>query len=161
MKKSPTKRWWLCVKGHSYQQAPKVVASLGPRCPKCLKVFSPLEEIVAIFLRDFYKGEIQERRRIIEHSPGARGRWEIDILLPELKIGFEIQDFATHSRDSDSEVMAYKGLSGFKAGPSKHALKKDLAMAQHGIAIVELWEDEIISGAFRDVVREALVGLGK
>lgn len=116
-KKSTLKRWWSCDKRHSWQQTPKNMAKMGPRCPTCQNIFSPLEQLVERELRKLYNGEINARKRIIEHTKGFRGRWELDLVLPELNLAFEVQDFATHSRDSDNEVMDFKGFIGVKAGP--------------------------------------------
>lgn len=156
MKQSPGKRWWLCAQGHEWEQSPKKMASIGPRCPECSQVFSRLEAIVHEYLVSIYAGEIYPRRRIIEHTSGYRGRWEIDLLLPELKLGFEVQDFATHSRESDDEPITYRGIDGVKAGPTKHELKRSLALEQHGITIVDIWEDEIFDGSYHGIMDAAL-----
>ena len=157
MKKSPGKRWWLCSKGHEWEQSPKNMAGVGPRCPECSQVFSRLEAIVMDNLESIYPGKIQPRRRILEHTPGYRGRWEIDLLLPELKLGFEVQDFATHSRDRDDEPITYRGIKGaVKAGPVKHERKRALAMEQHGIILIDIWEDEIFDGSYRDILESAI-----
>ena len=109
------------------------------------------------YLESIYPGKIQPRRRILEHTPGYRGRWEIDLLLPELKLGFEVQDFATHSRDRDDEPITYRGITGaVKAGPVKHERKRALAMDQHGITLIDIWEDEIFDGSYRDILESAL-----
>lgn len=65
---------------------------------------------------------------------------EIDILLPDLKLGIEVQDEATHDPYSDSIV----GRFGLKHGPSYFATKQRLASAQ-GVRLEELWESEVLS----------------
>lgn len=69
--------------------------------------------------------------------------YEIDVLLPDLGIGIEVQDFATHDRVSDDVV----GRFGDKHGPRYFMLKQRLAK-KLGIHLVEMWEDEILSSDF-------------
>lgn len=69
--------------------------------------------------------------------------YEIDVLLPDLKIGIEVQDFATHDRVSDD----VKGRFGLKHGPRYFAMKHRLAEVL-GIRLVEVWEDEVLSSNF-------------
>jgi hypothetical protein len=70
-------------------------------------------------------------------------RWEIDICFHPRKLGIEVQDFASHSRNSDAEAWA----RGNKSGPSYH-LKKQLLAKNNNINLVELWEDEILNRDF-------------
>lgn len=79
---------------------------------------------------------------------------EIDIFLPEYNIGFEVQDFSTHSKDSNIE----KGPFGFKNGPIYHKEKRDGAL-KLGITIIEIWEDSIVDGSFQKIVDESLVNI--
>jgi len=81
-------------------------------------------------------------------------RFEIDLYLPELLLGFEVQDFASHSREESSAKNPWKKRM---KGPSYHARKAELALAQLGVTIVELWQDEVEDGSFRELVDAAVL----
>lgn len=85
----------------------------------------------------------------------SEGRLEIDLWVPELSIGFEVQDFATHSRDSDSELSRMPWTK-FKNGPTYHQGKQESG-ARAGIRIFEIWEDEILSGQSQFILESAIV----
>lgn len=82
------------------------------------------------------------------------GRLEIDLWIPEISTGFEVQDFATHSRDSDTEPSRVPWTE-FKHGPSYHQRKQD-ASERAGIKIIEIWEDEILSGQTQSILEYAI-----
>ena len=100
---------------------------------------------------------VRNNRMII--VPGSKGKWEIDIYFPELKMGFEIQDFSTHSRDENNEEADFprrRGIEPFvKKGPLYHKKKRDAAWKM-GIKVVEIWEDEIKNNSYKIIVRKAL-----
>lgn len=73
-------------------------------------------------------------------------RLEIDIWLPELNLGFEIQDFATHSRVHNDEKSPLAHVE-LKSGPGYHSAKREAAR-RVGIELVEIWEDEILDGSY-------------
>jgi uncharacterized Zn-finger protein len=82
---------------------------------------------------------------------------QLDIYLPELKIAFEVQDFATHSRLSNYEFLegVWKergGKSGlcYKKGPLYHETKRQLAWEQLGVKLYDVWEDEILDKSFHE-----------
>lgn len=108
-----------------------------------------LEHYVLSFLaEDFPELEVVERsRKLVDGSP--RKRLELDILLPELLLGFEVQDFISHSRTSDMEPNPWKGL---KKGPTYHEHKRQLAQEQLGVQLIDLWEDQILDGSFKVTV---------
>lgn len=87
---------------------------------------------------------------------------QLDIWIPELKLAFEVQDFATHSKISDEEKSELQGVENskrfkkLKNGPSYHELKKNLAKDQLDTIVIEIWEDEIIDGTFKEIVVRAL-----
>lgn len=78
-------------------------------------------------------------------------RLEIDILIPELNIGIEVQDFSTHDREHNVAI----GRFGVKHGPEYHALKKRLAHERR-ITLFELWEDEVLSSSLKVRLAELL-----
>ena len=72
---------------------------------------------------------------------------QLDIYFPFLGIAFEVQDFHTHSKDSDNDICEHFNDS-FKHGPKYHEHKRDVARA-YGITLVDLWEDSIRSGNYK------------
>ena len=80
---------------------------------------------------------------------------EIDLWIPDLRIGFEIQDLATHSRDSDTELSPMP-WSELKKGPSYHLAKKEAA-DRAGIELFEIWEDDILTGGAQAALESAIV----
>lgn len=76
---------------------------------------------------------------------------QIDIYFPKQKIGFEIEDFATHSKDSDTEPYLINGLQrndmAYKKGPSYFEEKRSF-FKSIGIDVYEIWEDEIRNNDF-------------
>lgn len=100
---------------------------------------------------------IRNRRRILDFCNGTPKK-EIDVFLPSLSLGFEVQDFATHSRTSDNEEtenILWRGRSPLKKGPLYHERKREAALRQ-GVVLIDIWEDEIINGVFRDKVDESV-----
>lgn len=120
---------------------------------------SYLESLVFDFLStvDFsnstFEGSILFRRR----DRKAIAPLELDFYLPRLRLGIEVQDFATHSRDSNCEAPEGVWLSRleFKKGPLAHETKR-IACERSGIMLLELWEDEVVDGSFEEKVRNAL-----
>ena len=96
--------------------------------------------------------EVLRNKRPVRSISG--GHLEIDIWLPGLGLGFEVQDFATHSKLSDSEPSRMH-YADFKAGPSYHRAKIEAA-DRVGIEIVEIWEDEILSGQALSILQAAI-----
>ncbi len=76
--------------------------------------------------------------------------YQIDIYFPLLNIGFEIQDFATHSKNRDDEPYVQRANS-FKHGPTYHNAKMSAAK-NIGITIIELWEDEIKNNKYKKII---------
>lgn len=79
-------------------------------------------------------------------------RRQIDLLVKNISIAIEVQDFMSHSRTSDEELF---GHGGFKNGPKYHKAKRALAEAA-GFVYVEIWEDSIISGEYKEIVDSAV-----
>ena len=79
---------------------------------------------------------------------------ELDIYLEDYNLGIEVNEFATHSK-VDNEPYVVNGMrchvddyKGYKKGPM-YSKEKANAFSEFGIFLVELWEDEIISGDFK------------
>ncbi len=107
-----------------------------------------LEHIVIDYLSERYPQlEVLERKRPLRDSNG--GRLEIDLWIPELQLGFEVQDEMTHSKTLNEELSRYKIL---KRGPAYHELKRRLAKEQLSVDLIDLWEDEIASGEYKQIV---------
>ena len=141
------KALWQCVKcDHSWYA---IIRSRvrGSGCPHCAIAMSRLEDRVFSALKILYDGPIERRQKILKHDSSHR-RLELDLVLPELKLAFEVQDFATHSKKSDFEIQIYRAHKVidpvYKKGPSYHKLKRLLAMEQYGIVLIDIWQDEIM-----------------
>lgn len=154
---------WRVTTGHKptrgeflahFGAAPSTV----PR-PEALPFFakepdSRWEQIVALHIAEVWGLEPLRNRKPIT-PPAGRGRWQLDLWLPDLALGFEVQDFKTHSRVSDDEP----GLHGrSKHGPTYHEMKRRLAAEQLGVTLVEIWQDDIETGRYRALVDQAVSG---
>lgn len=76
--------------------------------------------------------------------------FQIDIYFPKLKLGFEVEDFATHSRVDDEPYIVNEMPNGkriFKKGPTYFKTKQDFFKTK-GIKVFEIWEDEIRASNF-------------
>lgn len=96
----------------------------GHGCPKCSHQTSSAENEIFEYIKTVYCGTVVHNNRII-----LRGK-EIDIYLPELKIGFEYDGLIWHSED-------YKGRYNL--------LEKMLECEKMGIRLIHIFEDEWIS----------------
>jgi hypothetical protein len=78
--------------------------------------------------------------------------------LPQLGIAFEVQDFSTHSVNSDTEEIHhfFQRHHPFKKGPVYHESKRGVALQEHGIVVYDLWEDDVLDGSFEVIVDRAL-----
>lgn len=120
---------------------------------------SRLEQLVVTYIRLKYPDlELLERSRAIKKTRSGKSRYEMDIYLPQLKLAFEIQDFATHSRDSAVEKGHPWRRNGLKNGPRLHELKRRLALQQLDVVVFDIWEDDILSGNFKAIVDEQIRG---
>lgn len=113
--------WWKCDKGHRWQAQVKERTN-GTRCPICVSktYVSLLEQEVVEYVRSIYDRDIVTTERSL---PGLT---ELDIFLPEARIGIEVNGLYYHSE-------------AFKAA-GYHKDKQEAAAAL-GIQLVEVWED--------------------
>lgn len=92
-------------------------------CPNCTKkvTISKCETEITDYIKEIYTGSISLKDKTV-----LEGK-EIDVYVPELKIGFEINGLYWHSEK-------YKG--------KKYHLEKTMAAYKSGIRIVHIFEDE-------------------
>lgn len=76
--------------------------------------------------------------------------YQLDIFFPLISSAMEVEDFTTHSRTSDTEPYKQRADS-FKHGPTYHAAKRTAA-EKCGIILIELWEDNIRNGTFKEMI---------
>ena len=86
-------------------------------------------------------------------ATSGRNKLELDFILPELKLAFEIQDFATHSL-IEGEAGSWQGKAIVKKGPAYHELKRRLAEEQLGLRLIDIWENEIMDSSFKGRVAQ-------
>lgn len=79
------------------------------------------------------------RNKLFKCKSGNR---QIDIYFPRKKYGFEVQDFATHSRADDEPYEHDRPDMPFKKGPTYHENKRS-EFLDLGITVYDLWEDAI------------------
>jgi anaerobic ribonucleoside-triphosphate reductase len=101
------------------------------------------------YTEKMYKEECLTEKDFVRNSKFTfNGKtYEIDVFFPKLNYGIEVQDFATHSKNSDTE---YSEKGYHKRGPKYHEEKREYAK-QLGIEIVDLWEDKIRSNDYADL----------
>ena len=132
------------------------VTKVNPRAEVFLeKGPSSLEDPVYEFIRDSLSEgvEVLRNKRPLKFE---KGRYEIDIYIPNLHLGFEVQDNKTHAHSDDVPLLIKAGDKRFKHGPTYHEFKRELAKAQLNVTIIDLWEDDIRSGDYKEIVTKAL-----
>ena len=93
------KVWWICPKGHSYQQTPNNRIS-GHGCPICSKekVNSFQEKIVYYYIKKYFP-DATDNYKLKDY-----GKRELDIFIPSIKVGVEYDGGYYHtSIESDLE----------------------------------------------------------
>jgi DNA-directed RNA polymerase subunit RPC12/RpoP len=116
-------------------------------CPRCSILFSKFEDSVHEELKFLTNSKIFQNRYPMRAKTGER--LQIDLFIPELKLGFEVQDFASHSKDSDREICRNQNWMEFKHGPTYHESKRSEAKAQLDVDLYDIWEDEILDQSFK------------
>ena len=120
------------------------IKKLSTPCTRCSGVRrgSVFQKEIALFLQSIYSGVILENDRRVLNG------LEIDILLPDLRIGIEANGVYWHSTQSVEEDLAYKNY---------HCHKTDVCQA-HGINLIHIFEDdwllkkEIIKGRLTSLI---------
>ena len=111
-----------CPEHGEFEQTPKLHLN-GSICHKCTYNVSSLELKFVDFIKSFYEG------RIITNSKSIIPPYEVDIFLPELNLGIEINGMYWHSEK-------------FK-GKEDHLYKYNLC-EKKGIRLITIWEWELI-----------------
>lgn len=75
---------------------------------------------------------------------------QLDIYFPLRKLGFEVQDFETHSHRDDEPYEHNRKDYVFKKGPS-YSAEKSKFFKELGITVVEVWEDDIRAKHFDEM----------
>ena len=144
--------WWQCRQCEHEWAARPAHRTVGHGCPECGSK-SRLEERVAFFLKNAGISYRRRYRGIIDEDGHRR---ELDFLLEDLGLAFEVQDFATHSKDSDFEETEWvKRFGLYKNGPTYHR-KKQEAAKRAGFKLTELWQDEILNENFKMKIIEEI-----
>ena len=97
----------------------------GQGCPKCFFDKSNIERELLDFIKEIYKGEIIENNRTILNG------YEIDVLLPNLNIGFEMNGLHWHTEQMGCDEKY-------------HLMKTELALSK-GIQLIHIFEDEWVN----------------
>jgi hypothetical protein len=106
---------------------------------------SRLEQKVLNYIIDNFELAVETNRKIL---PVTKYKQEIDILLPDIQLGIEVQGNATHSKvEGEFPMILYGGA--LKSTPADFK-KKQKAAEELGITLIELWEDEIENNSFKN-----------
>jgi hypothetical protein len=103
MPRTSTKLWWLCNKGHEWQAAISSRTAGGTNCPHCFSQTSRMElriysELKAIFLNVIHRYKDKDENH------------EIDIYLPEIKIGIEVDSKRYHDNENKKKINLRKNV---------------------------------------------------
>ena len=107
---SNKKIWWICPKGHSYQQTPNNRIS-GHGCPICTKerVTSFQEKIVYYYIKKYFP-DAKDNYKLKNY-----GKRELDIFIPSIKVAIEYDGGYYHtSTKSDIEKDKLCEMLGIK-----------------------------------------------
>lgn len=138
---------WTCKKGHTWKQSPKNRIKYGNICKKCQPAHSSIgEKEVLSFLKNTYSNlKIKENFRFIGINNGS----ELDIYIPELKLGIEYNGNYWHSDD-------FMKKQGYKSSFDYHKNKVDFFSTKN-IKVIFIWEED---WKFKNVkVKEKLIKL--
>ena len=116
------KYWWICPFGHSYQASPENRTNAnGTGCPICAKEQQSSFPEQALF---FY---IRQQFTDTENRAILFGK-EIDIYIPNIKIGIEYDGYRWHSknnRDKELEKDHFFAMKGIKIIRVKEYRRKE------------------------------------
>lgn len=113
----------ICPKHGVFQQGPSYHL-FGYGCPKCGVTISKKENEIYEFCKNYFPNTEQSNRTII--AP-----YEIDIYIPELKIGIEYNGLMWHSDKYKDD--------------KKYHLKKLDEANKKGIKLIQIFEDEYVN----------------
>lgn len=109
----------------------------GNGCPLCVDYSSCVENEIRDFICSEYNGPVKNNVRGI-----LDGFREIDIYLPDLKIGFEINGIFWHSEANNAD--------------RKYHLKKTEECAEKGIRLIHIFEDEWTDNTKREIMKSMI-----
>lgn len=129
------------------------ISKVPPRAKEFLsKKRGSLEDPVFRYLESLAI-EVLRNTRPLRHDGK---RLEIDLLMPNLKLGFEVQDFKTHAHKENIPLGIKEGDERMKNGPTYHELKRQLALDQLEVTLVDIWEDSINDGSYKKIVMDSI-----
>jgi len=139
--RSNRKMFWICPRGHSTYTS-VCNRQAGKACGECRKQLgdSRPERDLKDFIRSIYFGPMKFNSRAYIYP------YEIDIVLPDRKIGFEFNGTYWHS---EKVIQAKHGMSS----KAYHELKRKLAEAR-GVRLLYVWEDDWNTN--RDLMKSAV-----
>lgn len=156
---SGVKACWICAKcSKHFTQHVNMRTFSEQGCPSC-GLLSEFEATIEEFLEDFNEKFVRNSKPL--RRPGFvglshKGSLELDFYSEELKLAFEIQDFATHSRESDTEEGYFRFGPLIKKGPTYHELKRTLAREQLDTELIDIWQDQIFDGSYKEIISYAI-----
>ena len=106
---------------HLYHARKRIQVGFCTVCNPISSNSSYKEEKILEYVRSIYFGEV---------IPSYRDKMEVDVYVPDMKIGFEVNGVYWHSEQ-------------FK--DKKYHLSKTEYFAERGIRIIHLWEDDILN----------------
>lgn len=101
MPRTNTRLWWLCVKGHEWQAAISARTSGGTQCPYCFSQTSRMELRIYSELKTLFLNAIHR------YKDGEKN-YEIDIYLPEIKVGIEVDSKRYHDNPKKQAINIRK-----------------------------------------------------
>lgn len=133
---STNKFWFNCPQGHNYQTVLAYRTMSDSGCPACAKTRSKLEIEVFNFIN-----EITGETQVINNYSDQKIS-EIDIFIPSLNIGIEVNGIFWHSSKAG------------KDNPNIH-YNKWLACKEKDIQLITIWEDDWINN--QETVKQLLL----
>jgi rubrerythrin len=137
---SNKKVWWKCGRGHSWEAQISKRALRGDGCPECHSKISLLQVRVYAELKSVFK--------TAELGPLVHG-YEVDVYLPDYRIGVEIDGYPWHSRRLDADIKK-----------SEELRKKDITLLRlRDCRLPEIRDDQVTfegvinKGHINDLVR--------
>lgn len=118
---SKEKTKWKCKKGHLFYTVPNAVLASGSWCPSCF-TSSAGEGEMADYIASIYDGDV------LRGSRGVIPPRELDVYVPELKVGFEYDGLFWHSHYNERNK-------------DRHAQKMKMAK-RAGVRLFAFFEDE-------------------
>lgn len=118
---SPKNVWWICSKGHSYQASIWKRVHKNQKCNQCVRFASHPEKQIQAWLESCGITVKASDRTVLKGK-------EIDIYLPELKVGIEFNGVYWHT-EKNGKHRTYHF--------DKYAAAKAV-----GVTLLQVWEDD-------------------